>query len=263
MMMALGSVATFNEDIYRTLEQTFTPEGLTVERITDGSTTIGVMFIRTGDDTHRWAYYFPAPIHLSLPGGALDRAKLIRLVRGAPVEMDRIAARLSTMEETTDSAEETDMAESIRSVSFVNDTTGNRSVLRVGDRWTLTVTGAPNSDVVIVGGSGGRTDRNTMGRTNAAGVWTTSGSPGPAEIGNWSQQIFVGGALAGTLVFQVVAASATPDNPPANRSVPEILAEQAGKLGIPSSWTDWATANTWLLVGGAAAVLFFMTRKEK
>jgi hypothetical protein len=148
------------------------------------------------------------------------------------------------------------------SFSFSNDTTGNRSLLRVGDRWTLTVTGAPNSDVVIVGGPGGSMARNTMGRTNASGVWETSGSPGVAEIGNWSQQISVGGVSAGTLVFQVAAATAV--TPPAEKkSVSEILADQAGAAGVPDTWLDWATANPWLLAGGAAAVLFFVMGRGK
>jgi hypothetical protein len=150
------------------------------------------------------------------------------------------------------------------SFSFVNNTTGNRSLLRVGDRWTLSVTGPPNTDVVIVGGSGGRADRTVMGRTNAAGVWSTSGSPGPAEIGNWVQQISVGAASAGTLSFQVVATTSsqtsgtnggerTPD-----KSTSEKLADEAQKSGIPTDWTNWAKENTLLLVGGAAAVFFLM-----
>lgn len=148
------------------------------------------------------------------------------------------------------------------SFSFSNDTTGNRSLLRVGDRWTLSVKGPPNSDVVMVGGSGGSTARNTMGRTNAAGVWTTSGSPGVAELGSWSQQIFVGGQLAGTLNFQVVAAPVSSGN--GQKSTEETLREEAEKE-VSQGQPDWMaslTSNPWLLIGGAAAALFLLGRKS-
>ncbi len=144
------------------------------------------------------------------------------------------------------------------SFSFSNDTTGNRSVLKVGDRWTLTVTGPPNSEVVMVGGPSGAIDRTVMGRTNASGVWSASGSPSVAELGNWNQQILVGGRSAGNLVFQVVEA---PERQTEKKSASELLEEQAAKEEAPN-WMSSLTSNPWLLIGGAAVLFFVMGRSK-
>jgi hypothetical protein len=145
------------------------------------------------------------------------------------------------------------------SFSFSNLTTGNRSLLRVGDRWTLSVTGAPNSDVTLVGGPNGAVSSTVMGRTNAAGVWSTSGSPSVAEIGNWSQQILVGGRSAGTLSFQVVAASSSQQQEE-EKTTADKLADEADKQAA----FDWSylTSSPWILVAGGAAVLFLMRGKS-
>lgn len=151
------------------------------------------------------------------------------------------------------------------SLSFSNTTTGNRSVLRVGDAWTLSVTGAPNSDVLAIGGPGGRRDQTVMGRTNSSGVWTTSGRMSAAEIGDWSQEYLVGGRSAGSINFEVVAVSSS--RPPADTStsttdgdktvvdkiVDEVQKETEGGFSVPS----------WVWLAGGAGVLFFMMKGNK
>jgi hypothetical protein len=145
-------------------------------------------------------------------------------------------------------------------LSFRNTSTGNTSLLRVGDSWTLEVSGPPNSDVLSVGGPAGQRNRTVMGRTNSSGVWTTGGRMTSAEIGTWVQDFSVGGVAAGQLAF-VVEAVPQPAPPP-QKTVVETLADQA-KQEVAPSWMESLTSNPLLLVGGAALVLFLVMGSGK
>lgn len=147
------------------------------------------------------------------------------------------------------------------SLSFHNTTTGNTSLLRVGDSWTLEVSGPPNSDVLSVGGPAGQRNRTVLGRTNSSGVWSTSGRMTSAEIGTWIQDFSVGGVPAGHLVFTVEAVPAPA--PPPQKTVPEKLADQAEEEAAVPSWMESLTSNPLLLVGGAALVLFLVMGRGK
>ncbi len=149
------------------------------------------------------------------------------------------------------------------SLNFNNITTGNRSTLRVGDSWTLVVTGPPNSEVLAIGGPGGRTDQTVMGHTDSSGIWSTSGRVSSSEIGNWSQEYLVGGKSAGSVNFAVVAAptqqstSGTQDKTVVDKVVDEAEKQVAEEGGILDSIPGWA----W--VAGGAGVLFLLMRSNK
>ena len=143
---------------------------------------------------------------------------------------------------------------------FVNTTTGNASLLRVGDSWTLEVSGPPNSDVLSVGGPAGQRNRTVLGRTNSAGAWNTSGRMTAAEIGTWVQDFSVGGVAVGQLAFVVEAVQA---EKPRKQTVSETLEEKAKEEITAPGWMESLTSNPMLLMGGAAVVLFLVMGRGK
>ena len=143
---------------------------------------------------------------------------------------------------------------------FVNTTTGNASLVRVGDSWTLEVSGPPNSDVLSVGGPGGQRNRTVLGRTNSAGAWNTSGRMTANEIGTWVQDFSVGGVAVGQLAFVVEAVQA---EKPRKQTVSETLEEKAKQEIVAPNWMESLTSNPLLLVGGAAVVLFLVMGRGK
>lgn len=81
--------------------------------------------------------------------------------------------------------------------------------LRVGDNWTLKVSGSPNSPVTASATQNGR-DMGTsnFGTTNAAGELTVKGTFDAGNVGAWVQTWKVNG-MSGVLNFNVAAAAST------------------------------------------------------
>jgi hypothetical protein len=76
---------------------------------------------------------------------------------------------------------------------------------KVGDPWTLTVTGPPNSVAMISAWQNGTPvgTSSQLGTTDANGRLIVTGSWVPANAGAWVEQITVGGLAAPSLNFTV------------------------------------------------------------
>jgi hypothetical protein len=81
----------------------------------------------------------------------------------------------------------------------------NPARIAVGENWALTITGPPNSPVIIGGTKNGAALKPvTLGSTDASGNFVLYGQAGPGDVGAWSETYTVGGvAWPGTLNFQV------------------------------------------------------------
>ncbi len=90
-------------------------------------------------------------------------------------------------------------------------TSSGSTSLRVGDTWTVKITGAsPNAAVAVSGSMPGSTFEFTrMGVTDGNGNFTKSGTVGVGDIGAWQESWYVnaggraGNALAGSVSFTV------------------------------------------------------------
>lgn len=90
--------------------------------------------------------------------------------------------------------------------SLVNTSRPGQS-LQVGDSWTLTVTGPPNSPVSDLAVQNGNSLGVTpYGSTNSSGVFTLNGTATAGTVGTWSETWSVGGVNAPALNFSVAAA---------------------------------------------------------
>lgn len=92
-------------------------------------------------------------------------------------------------------------------VSIQNTSGGSSSAFTVGQNWSVTVTGPPNTQVTATASFGGTSQGPTvMGTTNAQGQLVITGSMAQGNVGSWVEQWFVGGQSAGQLTFSVSAA---------------------------------------------------------
>lgn len=159
------------------------------------------------------------------------------------------------------------------SVTF-QTSTGNTGTLKPGDTWRITAHGAANSPVVVTGGQNGQSITTQMGSTDGAGNWTATGSIETSQIGSWNQAWKVGGANAGTIAFNVVAAtqnqqaSATgkpnASVPPTDTTVPggtgfdktgdKLLGSGGNTDGGDSNYSPDPTITLYLIAAGLAAV---------
>jgi phage tail protein X len=98
------------------------------------------------------------------------------------------------------------------SLTFINNTTGNISQLKVGDQWTITVTGPAGSPVYATDSKGNKTLMGTISGTSGTGTLVLGGKVTGDQVGQWTESWTVGSvALPGTVAFNVVVAgSATP-----------------------------------------------------
>lgn len=113
-------------------------------------------------------------------------------------------------------------------ISITNNTGTSDSTFRVGDNWTITVSGPPNSPVVsssLFNGSpyGAGT---AMGTTDATGHLVLTGTFGSGQIGSWAETWTVGGLIAGTLSFTVSGGASNQNTTPADLAA--LLTSTAG-----------------------------------
>ncbi len=99
--------------------------------------------------------------------------------------------------------------------SFINVTTGNSSIFKVGDTWRMTVKGAPDTDVfVVTSKNGGASETVKIGRTDkVTGEFTVSKTIGVGDVGNWSETWKVGDVTVAQFSFTVTAAATALPNP--------------------------------------------------
>jgi hypothetical protein len=82
---------------------------------------------------------------------------------------------------------------------------------QIGDRFEILITGAPDQPVSVRMTMNGRTDWGpTIGSTDSAGRWSTSGQFEKSDLGGWSEVWTVGGKLAGPAIQFSVNAPCLP-----------------------------------------------------
>lgn len=89
---------------------------------------------------------------------------------------------------------------------LLHDNSGS-SIFKAGDQFTLTVTGPPNSPVLINAIQNGQQlpGPTNLGSTDASGRFVLTGNWIAANVGNWSESITVGGHPAPPLNFNILA----------------------------------------------------------
>ena len=81
---------------------------------------------------------------------------------------------------------------------------------QVGDSWRIDITGAPNQPITVLSTQNGTAvgSATPMGKTDATGRASVSGSFAQNTIGTWREMWTIGSSPAPVLVFSVVAAAA-------------------------------------------------------
>ena len=95
-------------------------------------------------------------------------------------------------------------------VRLVNASGGSNSSYKVGDAWTITVTGPPNSQVTASATQNGANagSGTQMGVTDSNGSLVLTGTFAAAQVGSWVETWQVGGQSAGSISFAVAAPGA-------------------------------------------------------
>lgn len=136
---------------------------------------------------------------------------------------------------------------------FTNESTGNSTRLRVGDKWRVEIAGAtPNVQVSVRGGRNGATDQTPMGVTDAAGNFAATGTATADQIGRWSETWYVSSVSPGSFGFDIVAADGTPagNQPPGGSDTNEPGTTPGNAL---TRATAWITDNPLMAAGAAIA----------
>ena len=113
----------------------------------------------------------------------------------------------------------------------VTTSSGNPSSMKVGDSYTVRITGAaPNAHVYVNATSNGNTLQDVLGpnaNTDAAGNYSISGVAEAAHTGSWSETWMVGNMNLGTWNFTISSGVAgvadivrVPNNGPINAPLP-------------------------------------------
>src|SRR5262249_40940571 len=92
-------------------------------------------------------------------------------------------------------------------LTFTNSR-NNTTALKVGDTWTIQITGAgANLPVGVVGVHDGASSSAQMGTTDSQGNFRTNGTFDQSVIGNWQESWYVNGAPVGSIAFTVADAT--------------------------------------------------------
>jgi hypothetical protein len=82
---------------------------------------------------------------------------------------------------------------------------------QVGDQWTLTITGNPNTAVQgSASQNGAPMSTSNMGTTDTNGNLTLTGTFGAGDVGSWAESYLVGQGTPAPLNFTVNAPTASP-----------------------------------------------------
>jgi hypothetical protein len=89
----------------------------------------------------------------------------------------------------------------------ITTSSGNQSVVNIGDTYTVSLTGyAPNAPVTVTAVQpGGAAFTAISAMTDANGNFVSSGSPTADHLGQWTETWIVNGQVAGTWSFNVGA----------------------------------------------------------
>jgi len=152
-------------------------------------------------------------------------------------------------------------------VTFTSSRGGNS--LQVGDTWLVSITGAtPNTPVTVNAGG----PQTAMGKTDANGNFSLSGTARTEDIGSWNELWAVGGLNSGAFQFTVSpAASGSAVLQTAQVPVVKVPAVPGGTLQAPGNSAGASASSTviggfdfssistwgWLAAVGVGAFLMF------
>lgn len=149
------------------------------------------------------------------------------------------------------------------SLSFRNLTGGDAVHFIVGDRWSLSISGAsPNQPVVVAGGQNGSSATTQMGVTDQNGNWSTSGTMDTSTIGQWSEDWRVGGVRVAQFGFTVSPASQAPASTGqgagggTGRGGGGSAASGGFNIGEFLTSSAFMGIPNWVLLAGGAGLLF-------
>lgn len=87
-----------------------------------------------------------------------------------------------------------------------NDTNpANVNLFQVGDSWTLTITGPPNTPVTGSATHNGATSTGSFGSTDSSGTKVIKGTMDSSTVGSWSEVWQVGNTTPASINFSVVS----------------------------------------------------------
>lgn len=117
-------------------------------------------------------------------------------------------------------------ATSVTTAMTINNVSGGlNSQFKVGDGYSVSVSGPPNQPVMVSATKNGiGIGTSQVGTTDASGRATVTGVMGAGDIGTWAETWAVGGQVAGQISFTVVSASPTGLRPPV--PMPPVTAGQ-------------------------------------
>lgn len=153
-------------------------------------------------------------------------------------------------------------------ISF-STSSGNSSNPSVGDKWTVSISGArPHDPVSVSGGQNGASNDSYLGRADASGNFTKSGTFTADQVGSWVENWYVNGVVAGTWTFFVTSpappamqpAGFQSPNPPAG-STPQQQIQQQGassQTGTSASFFSQTAFGipVWILLAAGVGAFF-------
>ena len=153
-------------------------------------------------------------------------------------------------------------------VSLDNLTRPGSSFFYVGERFRVTVQGAPGQPVSVTAGSTSlATSTSTYGSTNSQGLFSLDGQMGTGEIGTWRETWRVGDIPASpNLVFDVIAAPASASQVAARVASDNTTASvligntPSPEATVPATGFDLSTIPTWAYLAGGGLVLFMLMK---
>lgn len=148
------------------------------------------------------------------------------------------------------------------SVRLVNNSGGSNSTFNVGDSWTITVTGPPNS-AVTAGATQNGTSLGTspMGTIDSRGQLVITGTMAAAQVGSWVETWNVAGKQVGNIAFAVVAPAGSGDTSGGNGgSGGGILAGGGSGILSGSVPVGGTSIPTWALLAAGVGAVFLLGR---
>ena len=152
---------------------------------------------------------------------------------------------------------------------------------RVGDSWTIIISGIPSvgRNMVVTGGKDGARDVTNMGKSGPDGTFTLSGKFDGSSVGKWHQDWSAQGTPVGTLDFTVEpmiivaqsqatsgvtsqVPSATSTDTATSANVFDLFGTMDNQINVPGTGIQVGTYTAVLAVG-ALVVGYMMMNKGR
>lgn len=166
------------------------------------------------------------------------------------------------------------------SATLQNVTRGGSSSFQVGDTWAVVIQGAAVQPVTVkVSHNGSALPDANYGNTDASGQQRLTGTITADSVGTWSEQWYVGGILAGSFSFTVVApattgstsgggggggGSTTTSTSTTGGGAPPVVTSVTSALSFLTNPVTIAGFGIplWVLLGAGGAALYLYSQNE-